>query len=500
MNTHADSEGQPPERDDADQARQEAAAKDDKPAKKPGPLRKSALIILLIIFVGGAATLWLCGDAYLQNWIRQSITAQQIDIGEATRIDTRIFDGSIDIQSAEFSQSKAEQKRVIYAASRTAVDLAVLDTLFTQDLVFDRLIAENAALNLRRYEDGSLPPVVEDKLDEREEATEQPAEAEQARDWVALWERSKQWRERLARAESGDADAEEAGKQQPAQPSSDGWEHARRYYPAPAPDQRSLPRALIKTLKISDGSVQLPDGSAGDAGPFDIDTLSIEGQNVATALDPGEEMRLNARFGMHAAGGGELELRRERGSGELQLAWQDMPLPALCDPRVLGDSLGRYGPRGQAGCSVDARWQDGVLKGELVVQLLDFALEPGADAPNGTAEVQQAIAELRKLHDRIAPDEPFVLTWRLQLGGAPWAPTITNLGLDSLGGALADARDQLMQKAKDAVKQKTDEAKQAAGQELEGLKQDLEEGKDPTESGKQRLENLEEAGKKLFDR
>ncbi|MDA3963799.1 MAG: hypothetical protein PF961_23670, partial [Planctomycetota bacterium] len=472
-------------------------ASDKAPSKPPRQLRLGTLIVIPLLVIVAAVAVWLGGDAFLENRIASAIDKQGLERGD-TQISADLFGGSVALEQVALTARNGDETRVVYSSPRTALDLAVLASISSGDAIINELTVADAHLDLRRFADGSIPGPRDLEAEEMEQRQgEELPEEPPPRDLVELYRTLRKWYDRAREyyPEGGDDDA---APEQPVRPAED-WNNAVRYFPTPEPGRPSLPRMLIRSLELSGTGVILPDSSPESAMPLDVANFTISGSNVTTRLAAGEAMKLTGSYATVAAGQGAFTLSQTATTGAATFSLFDVPLPVLADTRVSGDGLEGYNPKGQGELAFDVLWDQEALSGTLTVRLIDLILKPDPSRGQEAQEVAKALDDMRQLHQELAPDQPFVITWRLQIGGTLSDPEILDLGMASLLQAIKDSAGAIADAAKAKVKALAADATKVATDQAKGLIDDIKAGEDPEQAAKERAKELEQQGKKLED-
>jgi hypothetical protein len=328
-------------------------------------------------------------------------------------------------------------------------------------VVIERLAATGLSGDLRRRGDGTIPVLT-------------PKDDASGTDWGKLdwwgyaqkgyewWDKRQAEQKKQAEEEAKKPPAERTPpKADPVPPEDTRFKTAKRYTPPPAAPGRG-PRFLIRTLELSGKGVGLPDES-----PFDITGFSLKGSNVCLTQLPDETMTLGGDFTTKTAGAVHLDLVRKPGdTGTVKLSGAGVPVQALADPKISGDTLAHYQPTGTADLICDATWTDGALTGLIDSTVHQLAIVP----PAGDQTALQIDMVLSRMKDK-------PLRWPVKIGGTLGKPKITDSGVDDLlKGSVADAAkaaavDEATKRANQLIEEqgkKNPEVQHAADQ-LRGL-------------------------------
>ncbi len=408
-----------------------------KPAKKPGILRPSGIILLVLLVLGG----WLSAPWVIEPWlirqIESTLTNRGLEIGPQTRWDLKLFNGKLRADDLDLSETYEGETRTVLAATTLEIDLGLLGML-GGDVIIDSLIATGVSGDFRRRGDGTVPMTPPDESGEGIDWS--------TVDWFDYLQRAYRWwdeRDRAAKEARKDPDAQK--KKPPVAKRDPSWEDSRRYEPDLPPGHG--PRVLIRHLELTGAGVKLPDASV-----FEIAAFSLNGSNVCVIQLDDEHMTLRAELTTVGTGPVVLDLKRLPGDdGSLTLTANAVPVAALADPKLSGDALARYQPSGTTDIDLSATWSAAALDGGLTSAISGFDFVPPAD--DRTAQ------QLHQVTSRLG-GRP--LTWPIRFGGSLRNPRITDSGVDELiKGSLADA-------AKDAVKEEaTRRAAEEAAKQLE---------------------------------
>ncbi len=416
-----------------------------KPAKRPGPIRTSAVILLLIL----AALVVLSFPFVIEPWaigqMRSQLQAQGMVLSDDSKLDLSIFGGRItgtNVMLAELVDGKPGAE--IFRAGALKADIAVMDSLVGFDLIIDELIATDASGSLRRRPDGSVPIITPpgDGIDWSKV------------NWYDYYQKLSEWlknrkeeQERQEEEQKQDPSKQPEPQADPNRPDAIEWPQATRYEPPATPGGRG-PRVLVRTLEVSGKELGLPDDT-----PFDITSFQISGRDVCVVQEKDETMTLTAKLETEGAGPIDIDLRRAPGAdGTMTAKAPRLPVSALAHPAVSGDALAKYGAAGLASIDFSSSWSGWDLTGALTNVVKDLTLSPQAGAGSEATQAAQIINNLKGQE----------LTWPMLIGGTLYAPKLTDSGVDeivkgSLGSAVKGA----------ATQKATEEANKAIDQQLE---------------------------------
>lgn len=406
-----------------------------KPPKKPGLLRPSGFILLIILILGAWASVPFVVEPWAEGAIRDGFRAMGLEASESTTVEVDVFGGAIRLGNLQLDETWKGETRTVLKAKEVTIDLSLAD-LIAGDIVIDRLAGTEVSGDLRRRGDGSIPLITPD-----EEETGEGIDWAKV-DWYGYAKKAYEWweqREREAKEAEEQAKQGKEPKLPPSQQRDEAWSGAKRYEPVLPPGRG--PRVLIRDLAISGAGIAMPDDSA-----FEVTGFTLSGTNVCLIQLADETMTVQADLKTSGAGPITLNLTRKPGDdGVLTLAAPELPVAALADPRISGDSLSRYQPTGASAVEVAAQWAGSGVEGTVVstVTGLDFTPPPG---DSQAAQVHQVVSRLK--------GRP--LTWPIAFGGTWTSPRITDSGIDDLvKGSLKDAATEAVKD--EATKRATEE-------------------------------------------
>ena len=437
-----------------------AANADAKPAlppaagakiKKPSVVRKSAAIFLIVLVVVSVLLIPLVIEPWILSKVKSSLAAQGLELAEGSELSVSVFGGAVtgkDLKLREVAQlnptekadekadEKAEKKAVpktivdaapaanIFTATTLNADVALMDSLFSGDVVIESLVIEGMTGNLRRT-NGRVPVI------------NPTAEPGKPTDWLGLGKQMMQWYKKYA-PESPETSEEkpptESGKEPspsipsekvPAKPTvATDWPKATRYEPQPQLGGR-WPRLLIRHLSITGTSMGLPDES-----PFDLTKLTLTGTNVAMRLNSDEVMDFKADLTTKGSGPMALAINRQGGrDGTMKLNAQKVPIEALSSPQISGGALAEYGATGLADLTIDSSWTGWKQTSTVTSTLSKMTMQPDKSASDVTRQFASAINAFG--------GKP--IAWTPKLGGTLVQPVFTDTGMDSLQASVVGA-------------------------------------------------------------
>ncbi len=414
-----------------------------KPAKRPGPIRTTAVILLLVL----SALLVLSFPFVIEPWVigqvRTQLRAQGMTLSDDSKLDLSLFGGRItgeNVMIAELTDDKPGEE--IFRAGALRADVAVMDSITGFDLIIDELIATDASGSLRRRPDGSVPIITP------------PGEGT---DWSKVnWydyyqklsdylKKRKEEQERQEEEQKKDPSKQPEPQADPNRPDAIEWPAATRYKPPSTPGDG--PRVLVRTLEISGTKLGLPDET-----PFDVASFQISGRDVCVVQEKDETMTLTAKVQTTGAGPIDIDLKRAPGvDGTLTAKAPQLPVQALSNPAISGDALAKYGAAGLTNIDISTAWSGWDLTGTITNLIKDLTLSP---QPGAGGEAQQLAQIVNNLKGQ-------TLTWPMKLGGTLYAPQVTDTGISEIQGSMTDA-------VKGAATQKaTEEATKAIDKQLE---------------------------------
>lgn len=408
-----------------------------KPIKKPGILRPSGIILLVLLVLGG----WLSVPWVIEPWlIRQvegTLADMGLEVGPETTWELQLFGGKLRADALDLRETYEGETRTVLAATTLEIDLGLLG-MVGGDVIIDSLIATGVSGDFRRRGDGTVPLTLPDESGEGIDWSKV--------NWFDYLQRAYSWweeRDRAAKEAREDPDAQP--EQPPVAKRDPSWEGSRRYEPVLPPGYG--PRVLIRHLEVAGSGVKLPDDSA-----FEIAGFTLKGSNVCVIQLNDELMTLRAELTTVGTGPVVFDLERKAGDdGQLTLTASGVPVAALADPKLSGDALAPYQPSGTTDIDLRATWSAADLDGGLTSTISGFDFVP----PPGDTTAQQLHQVTSRLDGR-------PLTWPVRFGGSLGSPRITDTGVDDLiKGSLKDA-------VTDAVKEEaTQKVTEEATKQLE---------------------------------
>jgi hypothetical protein len=405
--------------------------------RKPGLLRKSAIILILVLIALVILAFPLAIEPWLVKQVRTSLKNNGMELAEDSTLDISVFGGQLKGAKIRTSETVDGETRTLFTADELNADVAVLDSLTHFDLIIDELKATGVTGNLRRRKDGSVPVITP----KDEKGTDWGT-----MNWYDYYKKIEDWyKKRKDEEEQSKKEPEKRPEPKPEKPAD--WPDAVAYKPAPKANERG-PRMLIRKLTVEVKHLGLPDDT-----PFDVTEFVLDGVNVCLQQLPEETMILSGHGGTKGAGGIAIGLERLPGeTGKLVLMATGLPAEVLASDAVSGGHLTKYGPSGTTDLNLKAEWNGFDLSGTLTNVLKNFQLNPKSDAGS---EAQQAAAVIKRLGGRD-------ITWPMKLGGTLFAPVITDSGVDDLvKGGLKDAVKE------EAKARATEEADKALKKQLD---------------------------------
>lgn len=407
------------------------------PAKTPGLIRKSAVIVLLVVGVIGVGLFPLVVEPWIVGKVKSTLAAQGMELAEGSELSVSLFGGAVTGKDLKIRETGLPAD--IYTATTLNADVALLDSLTSGDVVLDHLVIEGLTGSLRRT-NGNIPGLP-------------PEEPGKPTDWLGLGKQLLEWYKKYAPQDEDTAEQPaEPGKEPepskpeekvPAQPKPTfDWPEATRYEPQPQPG-KPWPRVLIRNLSITGTGVSLPDES-----PFDITGFSVAGTNVALRLKGDEVMDLKGDFTTKGSGPLALTVNRQGGkSGTMQLSAKQVSIEALSAKQISGDALAPYGAKGLADLVIDTQWTGWKQTSAVTSTLSKMTMQPDKDA----GDVARQFAAAVNAFD----GKP--ITWSPKLGGTLLAPVFTDTGMESLKASALDAgKEKVIDEGKKQLEQQLD--------------------------------------------
>lgn len=407
------------------------------PAKAPGVIRKSAVIVLLVVGIIGVALFPLVVEPWIVGKVKSTLAAQGMELTDDSELSVSLFGGAV--TGKELKIRETGKPADVFTATTLNADVALIDSLTSGDVVIEHLVIEGLSGSLRRGPDGQIPGVP-------------PEESGKPIDWLGLGKKLLAWYEKYAPQDDSTAEPTEPGKEPapgkpeekvPAQPKPTfDWPDATRYEPQPQPG-KPWPRVLIRNLSITGTSVGLPDES-----PFDITGFSVVGTNVALRLKSDEVMDLKGDFTTKGSGPLALVINRQGGkAGTMQLSAKQVSIEALSAKQISGDALAPYGAKGMADLVIDTQWTGWKQTSAVTSTLSQMTMQPDKDA----GDVARQFASAVNAFD----GKP--ITWAPKLGGTLLAPVFTDTGMESLKASAIDAgKEKVIDEGKKQIEQQLD--------------------------------------------
>lgn len=401
-----------------------------KPVKPPGLIRKSVVIILLVLVALGIASFPFVVEPWIVGKVRSSLIAQGLELSPDSTLAVSVFGMGIEGNNLKLREKGGTED--VFTATKLSADVAVLDSITSGDVIIETLTLDGLTGSLRRKANGQVPII-----------TPPDAPPGKPTDWLGLAQQLMDWYRKYAAQDEKTADGKQPGGQPtptvpPVTEQPTDWPQAVKYKPTPGAGGH-WPRVLVRSLSISGGKLGLPDDS-----PFDLTGFSVKGTNVALRLHADEVMTLVANLIPHGSGPFDLDLNRKGGqTGTMKLSAKALPIEALASKAISGDKLAAWGASGIADFSLDANWTGWDLaKSPLAGALSKLKLQPTKEAGNGAREVAEVV--------NAVDGRP--LRWVPTLGGKLFAPVFTDSGLDALkSSAMAAGKDAAIDKGKEKL-------------------------------------------------
>lgn len=420
------------------------------PVRKPGVLRRSAFIILAVVILLFAVILPFWADSWVRSTILTALDDRGLELAPDSELSVSVFGLRLNAAKLQIREKGKPQDAPVFRAEALTAKLALIDSITSGDVIIDELRLDGVRGDLRRRADGKPPVGVP------EDGTTTPG---QSQDWLAMAKRGLDW------WRSRKAEEEKQAQPRPGEPppapkplkTNDRWAgKAVRYEPPPVIDPASgrwrIPRLLVRTLSIQGTTVGLPDET-----PFDVARFTVRGTTIAARLNPDEVMTLTGEILTGGAGPMDLKLERTGGTGgKLELKAPMLPVEAIANPKVSGDSLVHYGAKGLANLTFATTWTGWDMQGAVTSTVQDLSMQPDKEAGERAFKVAQVVNNLKGQ----------TLIWPVKLGGTLYAPTITDSGVDEVlkGSALEAAKNA----AKEKANQEADKLKDKAIKEVDG--------------------------------
>jgi hypothetical protein len=417
------------------------------PVKKPGFIRKSAVIVLLGLALLVLVVAPFVANAMAMSQIKGLLAGRGLELTPESRLSVSVFGGAI--TGTNLGIRRIGSTTVDCAATNLNADLAMLDSLDAFDLIIDDLAIEGMTGSLRRHEAQPPKPAPEGAAS----GTSGGGVLDQP-DWLKMAKRLEEWY--LNRQEQKNPQPGAPPPARPAAVNPPSWTTALRYQPAPKPGGH-WPRVLVRKLSVNGSQLGLPDMTV-----FDVTSFSVKGTNVALDLLPGETMTLSGHGETTGSGPMDVNLERKGGeNGSLTLKAEKLPVEALSSPAISGDTLTPYGAKGVAKLDLTLAWTGWELAGTVESVLTGLSLTPDKEAGDRARQVAAAVNALK--------GKP--IRWPVKLGGTLYAPTITDTGVetvlkegafDAAKGAAMDNATEEADKLLEKQGEKNPEVKKAA--------------------------------------
>lgn len=413
------------------------------PAKPPGVIRKSAVIVLLVVSLVGILLFPLVVEPWIVGKVKSTLAAQGMELAEGSELSVSLFGGAV--TGKDLKVRETGKTAEVFTATTLDADVALLDSITSGDVVLESLVIEGLSGSLRRT-DGHIPGTP-------------PEEPGKPTDWLALGKKLLEWYKKYAPQDDGTAEPTEPGKEPapgkpeekvPAQPKpSFDWPDATRYEPQPQPG-KPWPRVLIRKLSINGTGMSLPDAS-----PFDITGFSLTGTNVALRLKADEVMDLKGDLTTKGSGPVALVMNRQGGkSGTMQLSAKQVPIEALSAKEISGDTLAPYGAKGLADLMIDTQWTGWKQTSAVTSTLSKMSMQPDKSAGDLARQFATAVNAF--------DGKP--VTWAPKLGGTLLAPVFTDTGMDSLKASAVDAgKEKVLEEGKKQLDQQLEKNPELKG-------------------------------------
>lgn len=394
------------------------------PAKRPGLIRRSAVIVLVVVILLFILAFPFVVSPWIIAKVKVVLASQGLELTPESTLSVSVFGGSVN--GTNLVLREIGQPGDVLTATTLNADLAVLASLSSGDVIVEDLTIEGLTGSLRRR--GDHVPII---------SPPDPKGGGAPTDWLKLAQKACDWykqhREERKPVETKPGEKPPERKP-PLKTEPTDWPKAVQYKPVPQPGGH-WPRLLIRKLSITGGKVGMPDET-----PFDVAGFSLIGTNVALDLNADEVMDLTGKITTTGAGPLDLAINRKGGeSGTLKIAASQMPLAALASKPISGDTLAQYHPQGDAKFSLDTAWTGWNLTGAIDSVLTGLVLSPDKEASSQAQQVAQAVNALK--------GQP--IAWPVKLGGLLYAPTITDTGAEAVlkGNAASAATGILKDKA-----------------------------------------------------
>lgn len=402
-----------------------------KPVKPPGVFRRSAFIILAVVVLALAVVLPFWADHWARGAILAALDDRGLELSPTSTLSVSVFGLRLTGTGIQVREKGKAAEPPVFTADLLNARFALIDSITSGDAIIDDLSLEGVKGDLRRRKDGQPPIGV----------PEDGKTPGQSRDWLAMAKQGLDWW-RARKAEE-----EKQAQPQPGEPppkpkpvkTVDRWHGAAvRYEPPPTVDATGrwhIPRVLIRNLSVKGSTLGLPDET-----PFDITRFAVRGAMIAMRLHPDEVMTLTGDLDTSGAGPMRMAMERSGGTGgKLELKASQVPVEAIANPKVSGDSLAHYGAKGMADMTFSSTWTGWDLVGQVTSTVKNLSLQPDKEAGERAIKVAGVVNNLK--------DQ--TLVWPVKLGGTLYAPTITDSGVEEVikGSALDAAKNAAKQKA-----------------------------------------------------
>lgn len=413
------------------------------PVKKPGMFRRSAFIICAVVILAFVVILpwWL--DRRVLGAITSALHDRGLELTPESRLSVSVFGLSLHGEPLRVRQIDKPDEAPVFVSQRLYAKLALLDSMSSRDLIIDEVTLEGVSGDLRRRKDGRSPL----------EVPEEGKPAAPGQDWVSMARKvADWWKQRQAEEEKKHEEPKPGEPTPPPQPKpskpTDRWNgQAVRYEPAQQPlSQGHWPRILVRRLLVTGTTIGLPDQSV-----LDVTTFEMKGSMITSRLLPDEVMSCDGSVTTSGAGPMTLALQRQGGrSGNLRIAAPQLPIEALADAKVSGDSLAQYHPKGMADLNIVTTWTGVDLQGEVTSRIQNLNVQPDKESGDRARQVAEIVNHLKGQ----------TVVWPMKLGGTVYAPIITDSGVEAV---LKDsAMDAVKNAAQERAQQEADKAQNKA--------------------------------------
>ena len=124
------------------------------PAKRPGVIRKSAVIALVVMSVIGVLLFPLVVEPWIVGKVKSTLAGQGMELSEDSELSVSLFGGAVTGKDLKIRETG--KPATIFTAATLNADVALMDSLSSGDVVIDHLVIEGLAGSLRRT-DGHIP-------------------------------------------------------------------------------------------------------------------------------------------------------------------------------------------------------------------------------------------------------------------------------------------------------------------------------------------------------